>query len=210
LSADPLDLSGAPVYMSSVEADGLGNGGFIFDHDATTRIATGNTGDGNNDNEWVYFGLGGLYQLQEIRIDWEAAFGKDVDVLITSTDPGATSSPTDPIWTRIAEIRNYDQDGATPPNHGSTVDNIINFTGAGSVALPSDLGGAGTGQILATDPVGEYVMLHGIVRGSEWGFSIFETEVDGVLVPEPTGLATLGGGFLLLLGITRRYLRRRG
>jgi hypothetical protein len=207
LMAEPLDLSAAPVYMSSVEAAGLGDGILIFDHNATTRIATGNNGDGN-DNEWIYFDMGNTIQLDEIRIDWEAAFGQDYDLLISSTNPGPTSAPTDPIWTKIAEIRGFDQDGASPPNHGSAIDNIITFTGAGSVLLPSDLGGAGTGSVLVPSPQGQYVMLHGINRGSEWGFSIFEVEVDGEVVPEPSSLTLLGGGFVVLIGLTKRYLRK--
>ena len=204
VTAQQLDLSGTTVIMSSAETEGLGNGPAMFDGDRTTRIATGDNGDGN-DNEWVYFDLGGTLTLQEVRIDWEAAFGQDIDLLISNTDPGPNSSPSDAAWRKIAEMRGYDQDGDAPPNHGADVDTVFNFTGGGSVDLVSDLGGAGTGQILETDPTGQWVMMHGIQRGSDWGFSIWEMEVDAV--PEPSSIGLLFAGFLGLAGYTRRYLR---
>ena len=112
------------------------------DGDRATRIATGNNlddppgGDGN-DNEWFYVDLGQPYILEEIRIDWEAAFGQDFDILVSNTDPGGVTNPGDSIWTSVATVRGHDQDGDVPPNHGADVDNTIDFT-TGSVVLNSN------------------------------------------------------------------------
>ena len=199
--AGMLDLSSAPGFMSSAEVPALGDTAALFDGDRSTRVATGLT-----DDEWIYVDLGQSYFLEAIRIDWEAAFGQDYDILVSDTDPGgAAADPTDSIWTTVAVIREYDQDGDAPPSHGADIDNILDFA-TGNVDLVSDLGrGFGAAQ---TSPDGRYVMLHGTQRGSQWGFSIWEMEIDGTPVPEPSSLILMLGGFVALVGYTVRYVKR--
>ena len=207
--ASMLDLAGAPTFMSSAEIPDLGDTDHLWDGDRGTRIATGDNtddppgGDGN-DNEWFYVDLGQPYILEQIRIDWEAAFGQDYDILVSNTDPGGVTNPGDSIWTSVAVVRGYDQDGDAPANHGADVDNIIDFT-TGTVDLVSDIGGLGFGAA-AKDPEGQYVMLHGINRGSQWGFSIWEMEIDAI--PEPSSLIMTLVGFVALVGYTVRYVNR--
>lgn len=212
--ADPIDLTGAPTFMSSVEADGLGNTDFLWDGDRSTRIATGNNvddppgGDGN-DNEWFYVDLGQPYILEEIRIDWEAAFGQDYDILVSDVDPGGVTNPSDSIWSLGATVRGFDQDGTVPPNHGGDVDNILNFRD-GTIDLATHIQVEGVDEPsggTVVDATGQYVMMHGQVRGSEWGFSVWEMEIDGRPVPEPSSLAMMAIGFFGLLGYTVRYAK---
>ncbi len=212
-----LDLAGAPTFMSSAEVPDLGNTDALWDGDRGTRIATGNNlddppgGDGN-DNEWFYVDLGQSYQLAEIRIDWEAAFGQDYDILVSNTDPGGVTNPSDPIWSLAATVRGFDQDGTAPPNHGGDVDNIINFGGFGDpgfvdLVTHMQVEGVDPPVVGASEtPEGQYVMMHGQVRGSQWGFSVWEMEVD--VVPEPSSLVLTLLGFVALVGYTVRYVNR--
>ena len=161
--AEQLNLAGAPTFMSSAETPGLSDTNALWDGDRGTRIATGDNlddppgGDGN-DNEWFYVDLGQTYILEEIRIDWEAAFGQDYDIYVSNTDPGGTTNPSDPIWgTPVATVIGFDQDGEAPPNHGGEVDNIIDFR-TGTVDLVTDLGGVGVGSAVVA-PEGQYVMI---------------------------------------------------
>lgn len=98
--------------------------------------------------------------------------------------------------------------GENVASGGAAVDNILDFV-SGEVSLPSDLGGAGTGAILVNEPEGQYVMMHGIQRGSEWGFSVYEMEIDAAPVPEPSNMALLGGVVLVLVIGFRRSRKNR-
>lgn len=119
------------VTVSSTEAAGL-EGSKAVDGNGTTRWASAETA-----LEWIYVDLGATYAINRVRIVWEAAYGKDYQVQVSS----------DAInWTPIKTV-------------------------TGNTALTNDHTGlSGSGR---------YVRIYATVRGTEWGYSIYELEVYG-------------------------------
>jgi hypothetical protein len=65
---------GRPVQTSSVEAAGL-EGGKAVDGSSTTRWASL-----YSDPQWIYVDLGSNYNINRVKITWEAAYGRDYQV----------------------------------------------------------------------------------------------------------------------------------
>lgn len=67
-----------PVSASSSESQQLRASNAV-DGDSTTRWASDRT-----DNQWLDVDLGGLYNLTGVRLHWEAAYGKDYQIRVSS------------------------------------------------------------------------------------------------------------------------------
>jgi hypothetical protein len=120
-----------PVTTSSIEGAGL-EGNKAVDGNGTTRWASAYT-----DAQWIYVDLGANYNVNRVKITWEAAYGRNYTVQ-TSANASA--------WTTIKTI-------------------------TGNTALINDHTGlSGTGR---------YVRMNGTLRGTVYGYSIFELEVYG-------------------------------
>lgn len=87
--------------------------------------------------QWIYVDLGATYNVNRVKINWEAAYGRDYQIQISSNAS---------TWTNMASI-------------------------VGNTSLERDHTGlAGTGR---------YVRINGILRGTQYGYSIFELQVFG-------------------------------
>ncbi len=100
---DDKDLAaGKDATASSEEGENV-SAKYAVDGDRNTRWSSKFT-----DDEWISVDLGKNYQIGKVVLTWEAAYGKDYDILV-STD-GSN-------WTTVKEMR--DQDGS---------DDTISFT----------------------------------------------------------------------------------
>ena len=121
-----------PVVVSSVQSGFPGSK--AVDGNTGTRWATD-----WSDPQWIYVDLQGTYNITEVKLNWEAAYGKAYQIQVSS-------------------------DAATWNTIYSTT------TGAGGI---EDLTGlSGTGR---------YVRMYGTVRGTVYGYSLWELEVYGTV-----------------------------
>lgn len=122
---------GKPVSASSVETGGF-EAAKAVDGNGTTRWSSSYA-----DAQWLMVDLGASYNLNRVKITWEAAYGKNY-TLQTSSD-GKT-------WKTIKTV-------------------------TGNTSLANDHTGlSGSGR---------YLRMNGSLRGTPWGYSIFELEVYG-------------------------------
>lgn len=122
---------GKPAFASSNETSTLTPNQAV-DGSLTTRWASQYT-----HAQWIYVDLGATYNVNRVKINWEAAYGRDYQIQISSN---ATT------WTNMASI-------------------------VGNTSLERDHTGlAGTGR---------YVRINGTLRGTQYGYSIFELQVFG-------------------------------
>jgi len=125
-----------PVAVSSTQSGYPGSN--AVDGNTGTRWASAWT-----DSEWIYVDLQDTYNITEVELNWESAYGKSYQIQVSAD---ATN------WT---------------PIYSTT-------TGAGGI---EDLTGlSGTGR---------YVRMNGTLRGSAYGYSLYEFEIFGA-VPTPT------------------------
>jgi hypothetical protein len=144
---------------SSVEAAGF-EGGKAVDGSGTTRWASGYT-----NAEWIYVDLNTSYNVNRVKITWEAAYGKDYKVQIATSTAGP--------WSDLKSI-------------------------TGNTALVNDHTGL-TGS-------GRYVRMLGSLRGTAWGYSIYELEVygtSGCTLPAQPG--TITGNTSVTSGSSNTY-----
>jgi len=128
-----------PVAVSSTQSGYPGSN--AVDGNTGTRWASAWT-----DSEWIYVDLQGTYNITEVELNWESAYGKSYQIQVSAD---ATN------WT---------------PIYSTT-------TGAGGI---EDLNGlSGTGR---------YVRMNGTLRGSAYGYSLYEFEIFGA-VPTSTNHA---------------------
>ena len=95
-----------------------------------------------SDPQWIYVDLGATYNISEVVLYWEAAYGKSYQIQVSSD---ATN------WTTI---------------YSTT-------TGLG-----------GTEDLSGLSGTGRYVRMYGTVRGTPYGYSLFEFQVFSALPPE--------------------------
>ncbi|MDY7232717.1 discoidin domain-containing protein [Hyalangium rubrum] len=126
-----------PVVVSSTE--GPFGGTAAVDGDGVTRWASLAT-----DNEWIYVDLGQSTTISRVVLSWEAAYGRNYTVQVSSN---ATN------WTNVLPVTNGD----------------------GGV---DDLTVSGTGR---------YVRILGQLRGTGYGYSLYEFAVYGSGGTTPTG-----------------------
>lgn len=122
---------GKPVSASSVETTGF-EAAKAVDGNSSTRWSSSYA-----DAQWLMVDLGASYNLNRVKITWEAAYGKNY-TLQTSSDGKS--------WKTIKTV-------------------------TGNTRLSNDhtsLSGSG-----------RYVRMNGSLRGTPWGYSIFEFEVYG-------------------------------
>jgi hypothetical protein len=144
---------------SSVEVAGL-EGAKAVDGSSTTRWSSAYT-----DTEWIYVDLGASYNVNRVKITWEAAYGKNYKVQIAASTAGP--------WTDMKSI-------------------------TGNTALENDHTGL-TGS-------GRYIRMLGSLRGTVWGYSIFELEVygtSGCTLPAQPG--TITGNTSVTSGSSNTY-----
>jgi beta-mannanase len=89
------------------------------------------------DPQWFQVDLGGLYNISEVKLNWEVAYGKAYQIQ-TSTD-------------------------------GSNWQSIYNTT----------TGDGGIDDLTGLNGMGRYVRMYGTVRGTQWGYSLWEFQVFG-------------------------------
>jgi beta-glucosidase len=133
-SADPAPVNlarGAVASVSSAENSGLA-GDKAIDGDLTTRWSSG-----FSDPQTLELDLGARASIGEIKLSWEAAYGKAY-TLEVSNDRAT--------WTPVASTAN--SDGGTDDYPGLTA-------------------------------TGRYVRLTGTQRATQYGYSLYEIEVDG-------------------------------
>lgn len=122
---------GKPVSASSVETTGF-EAAKAVDGNSSTRWSSSYA-----DAQWLMVDLGASYNLNRVKITWEAAYGKNY-TLQTSSDGKS--------WKTIKTV-------------------------TGNTSLSNDHTGlSGSGR---------YVRMNGSLRGTPWGYSIFEFEVYG-------------------------------
>lgn len=122
---------GRPVKVSSVEAAGF-DGAKAVDGNGGTRWASAYT-----DAQWLQVDLGASYNLNRVKILWEAAYGKNYTLQVSSDAK---------TWKTIKTV-------------------------TGNTSLANDFSGlVGSGR---------YVRMNASLRGTQWGYSIFEMEVYG-------------------------------
>ncbi|HYG37921.1 MAG TPA: carbohydrate-binding protein [Cytophagales bacterium] len=120
-----------PVTVSSVETASL-SGPLAVDGSLGTRWASA-----YSDPQWIYVDLGSNYNINRVKINWEAAYGRDYQVQVS------TNAST---WSTIRTV-------------------------TGNTSTTNDWTGlSGTGR---------YVRIYGTVRGTVYGYSIYELEVYG-------------------------------
>jgi len=130
-NSNPVNLAlGKPAVASSIElpkypADNANDG------DPNTRWSSQ-----HEDNEWLYIDLEASYEVHQVKLYWEFAYGQSYDIDVSSDGIN---------WVTVFEERSGD---------GGT--DIIN---------------------LGTPVSARFVRMNGLVRGTTWGFSLFEFEI---------------------------------
>ncbi|WP_339658892.1 PKD domain-containing protein [uncultured Polaribacter sp.] len=122
------------VFTSSNENDGY-KGALAVDGNNETRWASS-----FSEPEWIYVDLGDTYKINEVILNWEAAYGSAYQIQI-SNDANT--------WTTLTSESASDGE-------------IDQFVVSG---------------------VGRYIRMFGTSRATVYGFSLFEFEVYGILVP---------------------------
>jgi hypothetical protein len=144
---------------SSVEAAGF-EGAKAVDGSGTSRWSSA-----YSDAEWISVDLGATYNVNRVKITWEAAYGKDYKVQIAASTTGP--------WSDMKAI-------------------------TGNTSLVNDHSGL-TGS-------GRYVRILGSLRGTAWGYSIYELEVygtSGCTLPAQPG--TITGNTSVTAGSSNTY-----
>ncbi len=137
---DPSQVNRAlvkPIVASSIENSGH-PANFANDGNPNTRWSSV-----YQNNQWIYVDLGASYDLMNVILDWEVAYGQsyDIDVSFDTVN-----------WQTVYEERD---------------------------------GTGGIDSIHFETPVsGRFVRMSGLVRGTGWGFSLWEFEVYGLYSDE--------------------------
>jgi len=84
-----------PVFVSSTADDSPATN--AVDEDSTSRWSSGHT-----DHEWIYVDLGAEKTIDEIKLDWEQAAGKDYDLEVSDDAQN---------WTLVKSVRGNAQAG---------------------------------------------------------------------------------------------------
>ena len=122
---------GKPAVASSLQAAQYPASAAV-DGNLTTRWSSQ-----FSDPQWIYVDLGATYNINRVKLVWEAAYGKSFQIQVS---PDATN------WTEI-------------------------YSTTTNTALTNDLTGlTGTGR---------YVRMNGRLRGTPYGYSLYEIEVYG-------------------------------
>ena len=122
---------GKPTTASSIE-----NNGYLAEY-ATDGIETTRWSTEYKDDQWLQVDLDGVFNLSQVVLKWETAFGKVYDIQVWDGS----------AWQTIVSEANSD----------GQIDDFA----------------------LDTPVQARYIRLHGITRGTQWGFSLFEFEVYG-------------------------------
>ncbi len=123
-----------PTTTSSVEANTASfAGSFAVDGTTTTRWSSNYT-----NNEWIQVDLQNVYSISRSVVKWEAAYGKDFQILVSVDGTN---------WTVLKSVT----------NNTSLNNDFTNLSG-----------------------VGRYIKLVGSLRGTQYGYSIYEFEVYGI------------------------------
>jgi hypothetical protein len=131
-AATPALLSqGKPTAASSTSSL-TGPASYVVDGSTTTRWSSN-----YSDPQWLQVDLQSLYSISEVKLNWEAAYGKAYQIQL-STDGS--------VWSSIYTTSTGD----------GGIDDLTGFTG-----------------------VARYVRMYGTVRGTQWGYSLWEFQVYG-------------------------------
>ncbi|MCR8641140.1 discoidin domain-containing protein [Paenibacillus sp. N1-5-1-14] len=88
---------GKPAVASSVEAAGF-EAAKAFDGNATTRWASVE----GSDPQWIYVDLGSIQTINNVKLIWEAAYGKKYKIQV-STDSSAPTNWVDVFSTTVGD-----------------------------------------------------------------------------------------------------------
>jgi hypothetical protein len=108
-----------------------------FDENPTTRWSSA-----FSDPQWIQVDLGATYNISEVVLYWETAYGKSYQIQVSSD---ATN------WNTIYSTTN---------------------------------GPGGTEYLTGLSGTGRYVRMYGTVRGTQWGYSLWEFQIFPALSPE--------------------------
>src|SRR5208282_504683 len=149
----PVNLAlNEPVTVSSTQSGYPGTN--AVDGNPATRWASA-----WSDPQWIYVDLQGTYNITEVLLNWESAYGKSYLIQVSSDALN---------WTTIYS------------------------TNSGAGGMEDLTGLSGTGR---------YVRMFGTVRGTVYGYSLWEFEVFGT-VPAPTGLTATAASTQVALSWT--------
>jgi hypothetical protein len=141
-----------PFGVASIDSEQMSlYASYTYSTTSTNTYSASNATDGNTgtrwssqftDPQWIYTDLGQPYNINEVKLSWETAYGKAYQIQVSND---ATN------WTTI---------------YSTT-------TGTG-----------GTNDITGLNSVGRYVRMYGTVRGTGWGYSLWEFQVYGTSLSE--------------------------
>lgn len=139
-----------PTVVSSIENTNLSG---------SKAVDGGTTGDSRwssafSDPQWIYVDLGAVYNVTQINLLWEVAYGRNYQLQISND---ATT------WTTLQTVTN-----------NTTAGSYLNYPG---------LSGSG-----------RYVRMYGTVRGTGYGYSLYEFEVFGLPVNTAPTITSNGRG----------------
>jgi hypothetical protein len=102
----------------------------------------------STDAQYLIVDLGSVQSIDHIRLNWEAAFGKDFTLDISSV----TAAPSDANWTNVV-------------------------TGTWTAAVTTKDNAATTNDYPNLGKSGRYVRLNGTARGTGYGYSLYELSI---------------------------------
>lgn len=145
--------SKASVIASSAENVGTLPGG-INDGDSSTRW-----GSAHNDDEWVVLDFGEDYYINDVTIDWEAAYASEYALEVAHDKCG--------MQTITVVYAGNRQQVSVPVEDSWTEAAVQTVSKSGNQ----------TTQVKAT---GRYLRMKGLRRATQYGYSIYEMKATGV------------------------------
>jgi hypothetical protein len=134
-----------PTKASSIESSSYQASNAV-DGNSKTRWSSK-----SRDPQWIYVDLGSNYNINEVKLNWETAYGKAYKIQVSQDASN---------WTTL---------------------------------YSTTTGKAGVNDLTGLKGSGRYVRMYGTVRGTQWGYSLWDMSVYGAsTVPPPPAYASSG------------------